>query len=96
MNDNKMILVGIEEKKGEFESKPYHNYGFHFTEEFSKPNAIGQGTGILKVKAENLNDVLGFAPTTADLVACVGKKMIVAYNRYGHPIRIGFEDTKSK
>lgn len=96
MNDNKMILVGIEEKKGEFEGRAYHNYCFHFNEDIGKPNIIGKSTGVFKVKAENLNDVLGFAPTTADLNACLGKSMVVAYNRYGQPIRIGFEDTKSK
>ena len=88
-NNNKMILVGVAEKKGEYQGMPYHNFTFHFTEPFTTEGSLGRQTGTLKVKFSNLADVFGgTSPSSSDLANALNKPIEVAYNRFGYPIAI--------
>ncbi len=80
-----MKIVGIEEKIGMYEDKPFHNVNFHCAEEF-KNNDKCEGLMVSKVKVryDVLTKTFGKELTTSEIKSLVGKDVEeFHYDRYG-------------
>lgn len=76
-----MKVIGITEKKGDYEGREYHNVMIHCTKE--DDSAFGQLSEVIKVKYSNVIEVFGKPMSAADWQQLIGKKVFVSYNRYG-------------
>lgn len=76
-----MTVVGVQEKKGNYQGNDYHNYLIHCLKDDGE--AFGQVTEVLKVKAAKSKEVFGKTVDFADLDDYVGKEIQCHYDRYG-------------
>lgn len=77
-----MRIIGIEEKTGEFNDKPYHNVYFHCAEEFANEKGKGLNVSIAKVKYDILTDIFEKALTTTEIFSLVGNDVEFYYDRF--------------
>lgn len=78
-----MKLIGVQEKKGEYQGTNYHNIILHVTKQ--DDNALGAVTETVKVKRASVTEVFGKDMQSKDFEAALGKDINVFYNRYGTP-----------
>lgn len=77
-----MKLVGVEEKKGTFENREYHNYIFHCTNSFDNGSGEGIQVSSHKIKAKVLTEVLGKEISLIDVKAFLGQEVKCFYDQY--------------
>jgi len=77
-----MKIIGIEERFGEFENKPYHNINFHCAEEFVNEKSKGLNVSKIKVRYDVLTDSFDKALTTTEVLSLVGKDVEFYYDKY--------------
>lgn len=77
-----MKIIGIEEKIGEFDNRPYHNVNFHCAEELNDENSKGLKVSIAKVKYDALTNSFDKALTTAEIKSLVGQDVEFYYDKY--------------
>lgn len=76
-----MTVVGIQEKKGNYQGNDYHNYLIHCLKDDG--DALGQVTEVLKVKVAKSKEVFGKTVDITDLDELIGKDIRCHYDRYG-------------
>lgn len=77
-----MKIIGIEEKFGEFENKPYHKVHFHCAEEFHNEKSKGLRVEVVKVKYDILTESFDKALTTAEILSLVGQEVDFYYDKF--------------
>lgn len=77
-----MKIIGIEEKIGEFDNRPYHNVNFHCAEEFNNEKSNGLRVSTTKVKYDTLTESFDKALTTAEILSLVGQDVDFYYDKY--------------
>lgn len=77
-----MKIIGIEEKIGEYEDRPYHNVNFHCAEEFDNEKSKGLRVSTTKVKYDTLTECFNKALTTAEILSFVGQDVDFYYDKY--------------
>ncbi len=77
-----MKIVGITERIGEFENKPYHNVNFHCAEEFNDEKSKGLKVSIVKVRYDILTKTFDKELTTSEIKSLVGKDVDFLYDKY--------------
>lgn len=87
-----MKIIGIEERIGEYEDRPYHNVNFHCAEEFASEKSKGLDVSKVKVRYDVLTDTFGKALTTAEILSLVGKYVKFHYDKYKNVSIVIFYD----
>lgn len=77
-----MKVVGIIQKKGEYQGREYNNLMIHCI--VSDRRAVGELTEVLKVRMSAVDEIFGKRMTDADFDDLVGKEIRASYNRYGN------------
>lgn len=92
---NDMKLVGVEEKKGTYENKEYHNFILHCTHPFD--NGLGEGleVSVYKVKEKVLSEALGKQITIKDIKAFIGQEVKCYYDQYRNVTYVVFSDVST-
>lgn len=90
-----MKIIGIEERIGEYESKPFHNVNFHCAEEFNnKDKSEGLKLSVVKVRYDVLTKTFGKELTTSEIKSLVGKYIEeFLYDRYKNVSFVEFVDS---
>lgn len=88
-----MKIIGIEERIGEFESKPYHNVNFHCAEEFENEKSEGVRVSIVKVRYDILTKTFGKELTTSEIKSLVGKDVDFLYDKYKNVSYVEFANS---
>lgn len=88
-----MKIIGIEERIGEFESKPYHNVNFHCAEEFENEKSEGVRVSIVKVRYDILTKTFGKELTTSEIKSLVGKNVDFLYDKYKNVSYVEFANS---
>lgn len=88
-----MKIIGIEERIGEFESKPYHNVNFHCAEEFENEKSEGVRVSIVKVRYDILTKTFGKELTTSEIKSLVGKDVEFLYDKYKNVSYVEFANS---
>ncbi len=90
-----MKIVGIEEKIGMYEDKPFHNINFHCAEEFdNKDKSDGLKVSIVKVRYNVLTKTFGKELTTAEIKSLVGRDIEeFLYDKYRNVSFVEFVDS---
>lgn len=81
-----MTVVGIQEKKGEYNGNAYHNYLLHCLK--VDDNSLGQISEIVKVKASNMREVFGRPMDLPELDALIGEEIRCYYDKFGNASEI--------
>lgn len=76
-----MVVVGIQEKSGNYNGNDYHNYLLHCLKD--DDNALGQISEVLKVKVSKTKEVFGKTMELEDLDDLIGTEIRAYYDRYG-------------
>ena len=76
-----MKVVGIQEKKGNYQGTDYHNYLIHCLKDDEE--ALGQISEVVKVKYAKAKEVFGRVMSAHDLNELIGKEIRCYYDRYG-------------
>lgn len=80
--ENLIKILGIEERFGEFENKPYHNVYFHCGEEFKNEKSKGFNVSMVKVRYDTLTKSFEKELTTSEILSLVGKDVEFYYDKY--------------
>ena len=88
-----MKIIGIEERIGEFENKPYHNVNFHCAEEFENEKSAGVKVSIVKVRYDILTKTFGKELTTSEIKSLVGKDVDFLYDKYKNVSYVEFANS---
>lgn len=88
-----MKIIGIEERIGEFENKPYHNVNFHCAEEFENEKSEGVRVSIVKVRYDILTKTFGKELTTSEIKSLVGKDVDFLYDKYKNVSYVEFANS---
>ena len=88
-----MKIIGIEERIGEFENKPYHNVNFHCAEEFENEKSEGVRVSIVKVRYDILTKTFGKELTTSEIKSLVGKNVDFLYDKYKNVSYVEFANS---
>lgn len=91
-----MKIIGIEEKFGEFENKPYHNVYFHCAKEFDNENSKGFNVSKVKVKYDTLTECCGKELTTKEILSLVGQDVKFHYDEYKNVSFVSVYDSDSE
>lgn len=88
-----MKLVGVQEKKGNYNGINYHNYLLHCLKVDGE--SLGEISEVVKVKVANAREVFGTAVDITYLDSLIGKDIRCYYDKFGvsSEIRVT-EDTK--
>lgn len=78
-----LTVIGVQQKQGEYQGKPYNNYILHCTKEDESGNSFGVISEQVKVKASKVVEIFGHTMTPSDWDELVGKEIRVFYNKYG-------------
>ena len=81
-----MVVVGIQEKKGEYNGITYHNYLIHCLKD--DDNALGQISEVIKVKVSKVKEIFGRAMEYSDLDDLIGEEIRCYYDRHGNASEI--------
>jgi len=81
-----MTVVGIQEKKGEYNGNAYHNYLIHCLKD--DDNALGQISEVLKVKVAKVKEIFGKPMGLEDLDSIIGEDIRCYYDKFGSPSEI--------
>lgn len=73
-------VVGLIERKGNYQGNDYHNVILHCTKEDS--NAIGELTEVVKLRHGRLSEIFGKQTNLTDLVDLIGQTIYVYYDRF--------------
>lgn len=76
-----MKVVGIQEKKGNYQGTEYHNYLIHCLKDDEE--AIGQISEVVKVKFVKAKEVFGRVMSADDFNALIGKEIRCYFDCYG-------------
>jgi hypothetical protein len=77
-----MVVVGIQEKQGEYNGIKYHNYMLHCLKD--DDNALGQVSEVLKVKVANFKEIFGCPFSIDYLNSIIGCEIRAHYDRNGN------------
>lgn len=77
-------VVGVQEKKGNYQGVDYHNVMIHCINDNPAVNCFGQTTETLKVKFALVKEVFGKPMSSADWQNLIGEAIKVTYNRFGN------------
>lgn len=77
-----MKIVGIEEKLGEFNNKPFHHVYFHCAKEFTNEKSKGLNVSAVRVRYDALTNSFDKALTSAEILSLVGKDVEFYYDQY--------------
>ena len=91
---SKVKVLGITEKQGTFEGKPYHSIKFHIAEPFNAKDCYGTETSIQSVKYDNLPFVLERPMRMEELVTYINSEAEFYYDKNGTVTKIAFEADK--
>lgn len=81
-----MTVVGIQEKKGEYNGNAYHNYLIHCLKD--DDNALGQVSEIVKVKFASVKEVFGKPMSLPELDSLIGEDIRCYYDKFGNATEI--------
>ena len=81
-----MTVVGIQEKKGEYNGNAYHNYLIHCLKD--DDNALGQVPETVKVKFASVKEVFGKVMSIADFDALIGCEIRAYYDKFGNATEV--------
>lgn len=73
-------IVGIQQKRGEYEGRMYNNTLLHAL--CANVNVIGEQASTIKMKTEVFQNILRDCKCTPD--ALVGRKADITFDRYGN------------
>lgn len=76
-----MKVLGVVEKKGNYQNTDYHNVMIHCSVKDEK--AIGVVTEVIKVKFTDVSEVFGQVMSNADWQKLIGKEVKASYDKYG-------------
>ena len=89
-----MKIMGIEERIGAYEDKPFHNVNFHCAEEFNNDKSEGLKVSVVKVRYDVLTKTFGKELTTSEIKSLVGKYIEeFLYDRYRNVSYVEFADS---
>lgn len=89
-----MKIMGIEERIGVYEDKPFHNVNFHCAEEFNNDKSEGLKVSVVKVRYDVLTKTFGKELTTSEIKSLVGKYIEeFLYDRYRNVSYVEFADS---
>ncbi len=89
-----MKIIGIEERIGVYEDKPFHNVNFHCAEEFNNDKSEGLKVSVVKVRYDVLTKTFGKELTTSEIKSLVGKYIEeFLYDRYRNVSYVEFVDS---
>ena len=89
-----MKIMGIEERIGVYEDKPFHNVNFHCAEEFNNDKSEGLKVSVVKVRYDVLTKTFGKELTTSEIKSLVGKDVEeFLYDKYSNVKAIEFVDS---
>lgn len=88
-----MKIVGIEERIGEFENKPYHNVNFHCVEELTDEKSEGLKVSKVKVRYDILTKTFDKELTTSEIKSLLGKGVEFFYDKYKNVSFVEFLDS---
>lgn len=75
-------VVGVSERKGNYQGVDYHNVYLHITRDAE--NGFGLIAEQIKIKFANVPNVFGKAMSAADWQNLLGHEISCAYNRFGN------------
>lgn len=81
-----MQVVGIQEKKGNYNGVAYHNYLIHCLKDDGE--SLGQISEVVKVKASKSKEVFGKTVDITDLDDFIGKEIRCYYDKFGSATEI--------
>lgn len=73
-------VIGVCQKKGEYEGTPYNNVNFQCVQEFAEGKGIGQCAEVIKVASVHCIDEV---KQVGSLGGCIGLNIRPYYNRFG-------------
>lgn len=76
-------VVGVSERKGNYQGVDYHNVYLHTTREADN-GGIGLIAEQMKIKFANVQNVFGKPMSVADWQNLLGHEVSCAYNRFGN------------
>lgn len=76
-----MKVVGIDEKKGNYNGVNYHNYLIHCLKVDAR--ALGEISEVVKVKVANSKEVFGTVVDSTYLQSLIGKEIRCYYDKFG-------------
>ena len=91
---SKVKVMGIAEKQGMFEGKPYHSVKFHIAEPFNAKDCYGMETSVQSVKFDNLPFILEHPMRMDELVTYINSNAEFFYDKNGTVVKIVFEADK--
>ena len=87
-------VVGVMEKKGNYQGVDYHNVMIHCINDNPATNCFGQTTETLKIKFALVKEVFGKAMSSADWQNLIGEAIKVTYNRFGNVDEVRIIESK--
>lgn len=89
-----MKIIGIEERIGVYEEKPFHNVNFHCAEEFNNDKSEGLKVSVVKVRYDVLTKTFGKELTTSEIKSLVGRDIEeFLYDKYRNVSFVEFVDS---
>ena len=76
----KYICIGVEQKAGTFQDKPYDNMVLQCLK--SNPDGFGMLVEPIKIKTQLVDEVMGHPMTAADWKALVGMNLTVYFGKF--------------
>lgn len=89
-----MVVLGVQEKRGQYQGNDYHNVMLHCSKEDS--DCYGVITEVIKVKFSNVSEVFGKVMSASDWSNLIGCSIIANYNRFGNIEHISVDEKEVK
>lgn len=86
-----MKIIGIEESKGSFEGKDYHNVIFHCTKPIEAQKGMGFQAKSIKVKSKVLIENFGKQLTLKEITSFVGQEANFYYDEFKNVSYVAIE-----
>lgn len=83
-HENMLNVVGVQEKKGNYQGYDYHNIIIHCINDNPATQCFGQLTENFKIKFSLVKEVFGKTMSSADWQNLIGEAIKVTYNRFGN------------
>jgi len=83
-----MKIIGVEDSKGVFENRPYHNVNFYGTIPVNSNKGAGLKPKKVKVKLSVLSESFGRMMEVKDIITFMGAELDFDYDEYQNVKRV--------
>lgn len=89
-------VVGVQERKGNYQGFDYHNVILHVLDDNPATNCFGHTVQQVKIKFNLVKEVFGKPMSSADWQNLVGEFIRVTYNRFGNVDEVKIIESENK